>query len=206
MITETVKFDRPITNAWLVSDLSGTTTGSRPPAPERVPVPPSEISESADSSTSDHSQADHEQYEAKESNRLLEEISVGIQNLQLQSDPLVREFQMLAVRLATRIVKKVVGSSDGMKSERLMSLLDEAMRRPEPAVYAFVHPDFESKIRDWLQRESTPKPVLEIRIDDSLERGECRVGYATYELISNVESQLAQIEERLMEVVDNVID
>lgn len=195
MIVHSVKFDRRIANAALVSGIAvrgGTIgePGSHDLQGSSVTIGESDIPEG---------ELVEEQAETAAVVELLNKISLGVANVQLQTEPLVKEMQTLSIRLATMIVKKILGSSEMLQAKRLECLIADAFQRAESVVAVYINP------LDCVGLVSCQDDELmtnvAIKSDETISQGECRIEFASHELISNLEYQMTEIEHRLLEVV-----
>jgi len=193
MIVHSVKFERPISGASLVDCLT---------QPDRAldscasSANDDSSPGSASTSTGEDSQA---QANSETIEKLLSEISCGINDLQSQTGKWVDQFQALSIRLASMIVSQLVDSSETVRVERVKNLLNEVLNRPETPLAAFVHPEDFSKLQGYLKSVE-----LDVQPDASVDIGECRVDYPSHELVSDLRQQLEQIEDRLGEVLHDV--
>lgn len=186
MIIHTVKFERPVAGASLVV-APGTSVGR---SDANANPEPATAGHDAQAQAHPGRSADPEAVAL-----LIKKLVAGVNQVHTQSDKWVGEVRRLSVRLAKMIVAHVVGSSEEMRTERLESLLQASLVRPEPPIAAFVHPEDLGNIQDLLESSG-----LDLQPDSSLRLGECRVEYSSHELISNLQLQLDQIEDRLAEV------
>jgi flagellar biosynthesis/type III secretory pathway protein FliH len=111
------------------------------------------------------------------------------------------EVAALAISLARIIVEQLIGSSAEMPEQRLTQILQETMAAPQPAVGVYVN----SSNLDFVSRqleENSSSSGLKLAVDNSIAVGECRVEYESYDLISNIENQLDEIESHLAEIID----
>lgn len=182
MITHSVKFSRPVSGASLVqgeADLNVRDQGGNVVSISGITPPAESGSESP------------AVVEA-----ILRTIADNVRQLQHRDDTHITEFQALSIRLATMMVENLVGSVESMKTERLETLLNNALKRPEKPVGAFVHPDDFSKLGSYLDTIQ-----LDVQPMDSVAPGECRIDYSSFDLVSSLKQQLAQIESKMLEVI-----
>jgi flagellar biosynthesis/type III secretory pathway protein FliH len=92
----------------------------------------------------------------------------------------------------------MIGSSDILRIERVEKLLSESLDRAQTPVAAFVHPDDFLQLGEYLESLE-----LDVRSDASVESGECRVEFPSYDLVSSLSHQMQQIEDGLREVLNN---
>ena len=130
---------------------------------------------------------------------LLENIHSAIESLNVQSNEVAREARLFAIRLASTIVKTVFGNSDDEKIQRIEHLLSEAMDATEPVLKVFVNGVDRNKLESV---DAISKSGILLECDESIQAGECRVEFATHELVSDLEEQLASIEQHLLDAAD----
>lgn len=138
----------------------------------------------------------------KEIEELLTRISSDVKHLQFQHSENLQRLKMMSVELAIMIVKKLVGGSELIQTRRLEQLLVEALNRTEPAVGIHLHPQELTRLDFIAAKASIDLQTLNVVGDDSIEAGEFRIDYATYELTSSLAQQFEEIEHRLMEVIN----
>lgn len=184
MIVHAVQFDRPIANAWLGEDFDSSTPGARPAA--------------ATHSVNASEERSQSQSAFKAIERLLNEIACGVSRLETQTTQCKSELQALSIGLATMIVTELVGSSDAIRIARVEKLLSESLDRAQTPIAAFVHPDDFLQLGEYLESLE-----LDVRSDPSVATGECRVEFQSYDLVSNLQHQLQQIEDGLREVLND---
>ena len=184
MINHCVQFDHPLSNAELVSSVN---------------APPKSRDQQATIQPSGSTPIDSSSSEAIE--ELLADISLGIEKLHSRHSDVVRELQAFSVRLAVRVVEKLVGSAESIQTQRLELLLSEAINRTEPALCIYLSSEDVPKLECWLANNSHPN--LQVLPDDEVEAGECRVDFAAYELTSNVAKHVEEMEHRLLEVISD---
>ena len=92
----------------------------------------------------------------------------------------------------------MVGSSETTRIARVERLLRKSLGRSETPIAAFVHPQDFSQLEKFLESID-----LVIQPDPSLELGECRVEFASYDLVSSLQQQLEQIESGLREALND---
>lgn len=183
----TLQFDRPLVAVQLVSPATvegGLLTGD----PVGTSIRPGD----------DPSDADLEKIE-----ELLTQISSDVKQLQGQHTENLQRLKTMSVELAIMMVRKIVGSSADIQTQRMVQLLGEALNRTEPAVGIHLHPQDLTKLEFITAKNaSLDLQTLNVVADESIEAGECRIDYATYELTSSLAQQIEEIEQRLMEVVN----
>jgi flagellar biosynthesis/type III secretory pathway protein FliH len=195
MIIHRVKFDRPFTNANLVDVLMSSelavdgkvdaADGTSQAEPGASPI-------------GQAGQTAEKKGESEAIEKLLAGISAGINDVNSQTGLWVDEIRSLSLCLTKMIVNRVVGSSETMRIQRLEHLLGEALSRPETPIAAFVHPDDYSMLSEFLKSVE-----LNVQADASVGAGECRVEFSSHELVSSLQRQLDQIEDRLLEVLND---
>jgi len=136
---------------------------------------------------------------------LLVSIAESVGRLMTQSDALISNTLENSVRLATLIVKHVVGSSEALQLDRLSQLLKEAMNGSEPIVAVYLNAADKQKLSERIEDDLSIELPFVIKTDPAIDSGECRIEYSSHEMISDFDSQLVEIESRLREV-QNVSD
>ncbi len=134
-------------------------------------------------------------------NGLLENIATGIDSIDLKTSEFADEVVSLSISLSRIIVENLVGESQELKEKRLTKILSEALARPETPVGVYVNPINLESIKKKIS-EDTNAEEISFQIDDSIEPGECRVEFDTYELLSQMETQLDEIQAGLTEIID----
>jgi flagellar biosynthesis/type III secretory pathway protein FliH len=187
MINLTLQFDRPLFAVQLVSPTSaggGLLTGE----PVGTSIRPDD----------DRSDADLDEIE-----ELLTQISSDVKQLQGRHTENLQRLKTMSVELAIMMVRKIVGSSEDIQTQRMEQLLVEALNRTEPAVGIHLHPQDLTRLEFITAKNaSLGLRTLNVVADESIEAGECRIDYATYELTSSLAQQIEEFEHRLMEVVN----
>ena len=145
---------------------------------------------------------DRSEEDCKEVEELLTRISSDVTQLQFQHSENLQRLKTMSVELAIMIVKKLVGGSELIQTRRLQQLLAEALNRTEPAVGIHLHPQERTRLDFIAAKASIDLQTLNVVGDDSIEAGEFRIDYATYELTSSLALQFEEIEHRLMEVIN----
>jgi flagellar biosynthesis/type III secretory pathway protein FliH len=134
-------------------------------------------------------------------NGLLENIATGIDSIDLKTSEFADEVVSLSISLSRIIVEKLVGESQELKEKRLTNILSEALARPEAPVGVYLNPINLECIKKQLSKDTNTEEI-NFQIDDSIEPGECRVEFDTYELLSRMETQLDEIQAGLTEIID----
>ncbi|MDG1512213.1 MAG: FliH/SctL family protein [Mariniblastus sp.] len=132
---------------------------------------------------------------------LLENIATGIDSIDLKTAEFADEVVSLSISLSRIIVENLVGESQELKEKRLTKILSEALARPETPVGVYVNPINLDCIKNKISEETRTEEI-NLQIDDSIEPGECRVEFDTYELLSRMETQLDEIQAGLTEIID----
>ena len=129
---------------------------------------------------------------------ILGKIAAGVQQIGVRTN---EEVLSLAVPLARMIVEKLIGTSAELTDDRLRCVLDDAIKRPESPVGVYLN----SKNLDLVSNHLQQNPAcqgLQLLVDDTVQLGECRVEFQDYDLVSNIESQLDEIEAHLAELIN----
>lgn len=227
----TVKFDRPLRGAALTS--SSMPKPSRDAQPGNLPAGEAQaVADVAGAATAD-STADPSGHSSGDSNgqpatgsavadsgmskfvSTLDEIAKAVQQREIETDALLHRTRSLAVQLASMIVRKVVGSSTELRTQRLEHVLTEAFSRSEPVVAVHVNEadhqpllaaiELAQASRDTAADDADGHVPVAFdekvlwQIDATVPVGECRVEYQTHELITRLDNQLVDIEHRLQE-------
>ena len=195
MIVHSVKFERRIANAKRVDDVAvrgARITDRKPHVADSAPLP-------ADATAATTAKSADTTAATTATVELLRKISQGIDKVQIQIEPLVKEMQQMSIRLATTMVKKIVGSSESLQAKRLEQLVAEAFRQPEPVVAIHVNPHDQATLVAYLAEQELAN--LETKPDKNIEQGECRIECSSHELISSLEYQLTELEHQLLEVI-----
>jgi flagellar biosynthesis/type III secretory pathway protein FliH len=171
-----LKLDVPLVGVTLLKQASGAASVVNPKV---IPV--------ADSPTGDN-------------RALLAQIATGIEEAHQQTADAVSGLSELAVKFAMVITAKIIGSSEAIEQQRLVQMLNEAINQPETAVAIYVHPNQVSAIEVELAEQLKDGKTLLAPATD-LAIGECRVEYASHELVSNLTHQFSQIEIELLDVI-----
>ncbi len=195
MIVHAVQFDRPLSNVWLGGDVVPAVPGSATAAGPNDAGHDGETHPSVANASKEFSEREKD---SKAIQQLLGEIAGGVSRLETQTGHWKHEIQALSIGLATMIVTEMIGSSDTMRIERVEKLLSDSLDRAQVPVAAFVHPDDFLQLGEYLESLE-----LDVRSDASLETGECRVEFPSYDLVSSLSHQMQQIEDGLREVLNN---
>ena len=135
--------------------------------------------------------------------KLLAEISQGIASLHSRHSEIAGELQIFSVRLAIKVVEKIIGNAESIQTQRLEHLLAEAIAKSEPAVCIYLNPADQPKLESCLETISSTHRELNVLTDEALEAGECRVDFGSYDLTSNLVQQVDEMEHRLLEVISH---
>jgi flagellar biosynthesis/type III secretory pathway protein FliH len=195
MIVHSVKFDRAVINAHVSSRFAVRDDN----AAERGTRGPAAIPAATGTKKAKELELAEPRAESPAIVELLGKISQGIENVQIQTEPLVKEMQSLSIRLATMIVDKLVGSSEWLPTRRLEHLLTDAFHRAENVVAVYVNPRDRDSLIPYLKDEL--QTSVEVKSDETILPGECRIEFSSHELISNLEYQMTEIRQRLLEVI-----
>lgn len=131
---------------------------------------------------------------------LMANIFSSIEKAHLQTSDAISGLSELAVRFAMAITAKVIGTTEGLEQKRIELMLNEALLRPEPAVAIFVHPNRVTAIREALA-EQLSAGKTRVEADPEVPAAECRVEFASHDLVSNLTHQFAQIEIEILDII-----
>ena len=134
---------------------------------------------------------------------LLDRVVGAIDEVRSRANEAVDQWQALAVRFAGIMVQQLVGESDAMQSGRLKKLVSELVQLPEVPLRIAAHPDDRSLVQSCLDTRADLAGKIELVADPAIALGECRAIYSDHELVSQLESQLPDIEYRLLEAFRN---
>ena len=124
----------------------------------------------------------------------------GVEQKQAQSN---KQLALEAVRIASIIMQRIIGSSDAIREERLEQLIGEALDRPDSPTKLQVNPLDHAKIEDLLSSSSSQHKQLELVANEKIAQGECRCEFSGYTMTSDLSKQIATIENRLLEVIND---
>lgn len=130
---------------------------------------------------------------------LLEKIASAMQRIEKQDN--TDDVVALAIALSRVIVEKLVGTSADLQDQRLYRIIQETQFGSENAVGVHLHPSNMSFVSSQLKAHPNGAKV-NLVADTSIAIGECRVEFEGYDLISNIEHQLDQIENHIAELND----
>ncbi len=179
MNTFSLKFDRPLSDASVMADGIF------------------ELRENA--AAQNLREIQNAELESERVGALLENIHGAIERLNVQSHEVAREARLFSIRLASTIVKTVFGKSDEAKLQRIEHLLSEVMDASEPVLKVFVNGVDKNKLESV---DAISQSGISLECDESIQAGECRIELATHELVSDLEGQLASIEQHLLDAAD----
>lgn len=211
MIRHSLKFDRPVTGVALASPAGAQDLDLLMPEgvsrdPDERQVANAVVGHSKTMSPASNAEVFVDENAATLNERpdckaLLERIAEGVERLVIQTDALINTSQETSIRLATLIVKHVVGSSDSLQTDRMRKLVDTAMKRTDPIVAVYLNLADGPRLSQQLvsDAESAIEFPFEIKTDPTIESGECRIEFSAHDVISDFDSQLAEIESRLRE-------
>lgn len=196
MIKHCVTFERPLKNAVLATDGSQCSSANSKKNNRRPLI--------ASASQSNDATNAHDSIAPVLDPSLLIEISEQISEFNQQADGQIQDMKKLAIQLAIIVVEEIIGSSNGIRLERLERLLDEACHRNESIVAVYVSPTDHDGLSTRISEN--PEVNIAIRSDDTVQDGECRVEYVAHELVSSLEHQLSEMRHRLVEAIQNDCD
>ncbi len=198
MIQHTVKFDRPLANAFIAeSDFAEEPSYDKVKPVETEPAP--QLIEEIDQAQAEGST---EEANARR-DELLERITRVLEDLRDRENETVNQWQALAVRFAGIMVKQLAGTSDAIQADRLTQMIGDLVNRPETPLKIAAHPDDFPLIESCLESHGELAQAIELLSEPSVAKGECRAVYEAHDLVSRLEEQLPDIEYRLMEALQN---
>ncbi len=112
----------------------------------------------------------------------------------------IRQFEDLAVQLAMKIASAVVRYEVNHHETRLRKLVEDFIERFEPdsPVVVYVHSLDLEILRSQLE-EGWSETGIQLKLDDSLARGDMRLESSEQRMVADVRQQLADIESQIME-------
>lgn len=143
--------------------------------------------------------------EARESERLAESLLDALAALLESREQALLELQELAVRLAVHVARAVLQYETSLSAERVAGLVRRAIEQmgPRPEVTVFVSPgDMERVAGDEGLARKLPTAV-HWRTDEGLRPGDVRIDGGAYGLESLAETQLEEIQFRLLEALQD---
>lgn len=220
MITETVQFDRPLTNAVLADTSSSRvrgTVGSSSDSDLNFPTTSANTKDQTTASRAEEVQREAtvlaetvlaaERHELEQAQATaLASIAAELNRLNLQSGETVEKFSELAIKLAATMTRVALRSNSSLVTERLAALLDEATQNSEPIINFYVEPGqlepLQERFNELKSQLDSEKRNFEIVSDADLGPGDCRVEYSAYEFVGSLEQQINDLEHRMKEALD----
>ena len=206
MIVHTVKFDRPLVGATIVDSTNADVLSEDKELPDATAVA------TADAVVEDVQAAEAAGIERPEDpsqdsnarrDELLEEIATVVAETRDRQGQAIGQWQSLALRFASIMVKQLAGSSESFQAARMEKLIGDLVNRPELPLKIAAQPDDCSMIESCLESHGAFAEKIELVPDASVAKGECRAIYEGHDLVSRIEEQLPDIEYRLMEALQN---
>ena len=140
----------------------------------------------------------------QEIRELLSKIEQQIKGQAKTQQEFVTQFQELTVQLAIQIASAVVRYEVVQHETRIRQLLETYQTEhgtQVPLVVSVNRTDLE-KLRISLHDASSPDSMLQLKQDDSLTTGDCRIE-SDHLVVANYQRQLADIQMQLMEALDH---
>ncbi len=141
----------------------------------------------------------------QEIRELLSKIEQQIKGQAKTQQEFVIQFQELTVQLAIQIASAVVRYEVVQHDTRIRQLLETYQTEhgtQVPLVVSVNRTDLE-KLRISLHDTSSPDSTLQLKQDDSLTTGDCRIESSDHLVVANYQRQLADIQLQLMEALDD---
>ncbi|MDZ7373502.1 MAG: FliH/SctL family protein [candidate division KSB1 bacterium] len=133
---------------------------------------------------------------------LIASLREATRTVQEERDRLIRDAELVVVRLAYEVAKKIVGHEVQMRSDAIVYIVREALRRiadrdrivirlnPQDARAVRNHPALRPELFDSFE-------AVEIREDEEVGRGSCLVETSSGLIDASLDTQLAEIEAAL---------
>ena len=172
-----VKLDRPLTGVTVIH-------------PEKDAVKPAAVPTVIPTS----------QPPAVDTSELLAQIAAGIDEANQQTNEAISGLSELAIRFAMAITARVIGSSEAIEQQRLELMINEALSRHDTPVAIYLHPSRMESIQEAMGEQFADGNVS-IVSDSSVPNAECRIQYASHELVSNLTHQFSQIEIEILDII-----
>ncbi len=188
MVTHRISFDRPLRQVTLVTDQAAQVTG--PPATDQVADQPS-----SDQPLEQPADSRHEAVVA-----LLDNIETSVAAMQSRATATREQLLQTTVALSRMVVSRLIGESAELQQQRLLALVTDALKRSEDTIDLHLNQADMTTIQQQLASRQQLQHVKLIA-DNAIPVGECRVSLDGYDLVSNLEQQLDDIDAMLRELI-----
>ncbi|HMO13586.1 MAG TPA: FliH/SctL family protein [Pirellulaceae bacterium] len=123
---------------------------------------------------------------------------------QVQANTL-HECRELAVKLGMEIARAVVRHEVGVSDKRIMELLEEAVagQKDFGTATLYVNGKIIDRIKRTIAEANVSAFIGDVRADDSLAIGDCRIEAASCALIADHEEQMSRIQAKLLEYLQD---
>ena len=197
MPTHSLSFSRPLKNVVLVNGHTG----------QRQKAHQSDWSsvQTGKLATTGPIELDTNSLPPNEIRELLSKIHQQIKGQANLQQEFVTQFHELTVRLAMQIAAAVVRYEVDHHETRIRQLLETYQTEhgsQAPLVVQVNKSDFE-KLRISLHDASSPDSMLQLKQDESLATGDCRIESSGQLTVANYQRQLEDIQRQLMESLDD---
>ncbi len=197
MPTYSLFFARPLKNAVMVSAQMGSL--------RNFPANNGNFPQSGKLTKTGLTELDTNSPPPQEIRALLSKIEQQIKGQAKSHQEFVTQFQELTVRLAIQIASAVVRYEVNHHDARIRQLLETYQTEhgsQVPLVVKVNKTDLE-KLRISLHDTSSSDSMLQLKQDESLETGDCRIESSDHLVVANYQRQLADIQMQLMEALDD---
>ena len=136
---------------------------------------------------------------------LLEKIEQRIGQSRQNEHATVQQFQELAIRLAVQIASTVVKYEVEQHDTRIRKIIEDFTERHEsqlPVVICVNQTDLE-RLRISLPDAPSSDSTFQLKEDDSIATGDCRLESSDQTVVADYERQLFDIQLQLMEALQN---
>ena len=188
MVTHQISFDRPLRQVTLVTNQAAQAPGS--PATHNV----------ADQ-RSNHQlleQAVDPKHETVVA--LLDNIESSVAAMQSRATATREQLLQTTVALSRMVVSRLIGETAELQQQRLLALVTDAMKRSDDTIDLHLNQADMTTIQQQLASRQQLQQVKLIA-DNAIPVGECRVSLDGYDLVSNLEQQLDDIDAMLRELI-----
>lgn len=133
--------------------------------------------------------------------QLLESISKQIETYRQQQASLVEQFQELAIQLGAKIAESILGHEVPESIQRIRKLVISLFNSHETQspIVVYVNTIDLAKLRVSLQDSPSLDSKLQLKPDDSISAGNCRIESDQTTMVADWKLQLADIHLQLME-------
>lgn len=196
MKTEHIYFNRPLRDCRLVGELGDTGSTQRLASGWNQPA-----GKNAQLIETDSSQPAIPSVPQPDYSELLGLIATQIGRNQDQRLELMGQFQELAVQLAAKIAESIVRHDVQQSIERIRELITTAINLNESKKPIEVHVNTIDldKLTAILQDSPSLESEFQLKSDDAIQVGNCRIESGETTLIADWQQQLADIQLQLME-------